>query len=121
MNNEKYKYTKTKWVDGQTCVNAAELNRIEKGIEDLYVNALGADQILPGDGIAIDLDEEGNTVISVDDEYKEDLVKSQSVKGMEYVISEPSDYEDDVLYFVLNPETKTLTKIMLNGLTIFSI
>ena len=43
------------------------------------------------------------------------------LRGMEYVTSEPSDYEDDVLYFVLSPETGTLTKIMLNGLTIFSI
>jgi hypothetical protein len=119
--NEKYKYRKTKWVDGKTCVNAEELNRIEDGIEDLYLNAIDSEQILPGDGITVDLDDDGNTVISVKDDYKDELVKSQSISGLEYVNTTPLDPSPDVLYFVVNPDTGTLEKIMLNGVTIFNI
>lgn len=119
--NEKYKYKKTKWVDGKTCVSAKELNRIEDGIEDLYLNAIDPEQILPGEGIDVNLDDDGNTVIAIKDDYKDDVVKSQSIRGMEYTSSEPLDYDTDVLYFITNPETGTLEKIMLNGVTIFNI
>lgn len=44
-------YKKTKWVDGVTPVNAANLNHIEKGISDLYSSALGVSNVQAGDGI----------------------------------------------------------------------
>ena len=51
----KDKYKRTLWIDCKTKLDAAKLNNIEEGIENLFENALTASEIYGGDGIQIDI------------------------------------------------------------------
>lgn len=51
----KDKYNRTLWIDCKTKLDAAKLNNIEEGIENLFENALTASEIYGGDGIQIDI------------------------------------------------------------------
>ena len=45
----KNSYIKTTWIDNKTPVNAANLNKIESALSDLYTNALSSSEILEGE------------------------------------------------------------------------
>ena len=51
----KDKYRKTVWVDGKTKLDAAKLNNIEQGVENLFENALTVSEIHGRDGIRVDI------------------------------------------------------------------
>jgi len=114
----KTSYIKTKWVDNKTPVNAKNLNKIEEALGDLYENAIGKDEIVGGTGIDIDTDEEGQKVLGVSDS----VMMSNTCSGFEFIEDElPNNYDRNKIYFILDSETKTLIKIMLNGITIFEV
>ena len=60
----KNSYSKTKWVDNKTPVNAQNLNKIEDAIGDIYTNALDYDDLVPGEGIEMNVTDEGKKEIS---------------------------------------------------------
>lgn len=100
----KERYTKTKWVDGKTCVNAANLNKIESGIENLYRNAVGESQLQGGDGISLNKDPmTGNITIGI--KAENDLVSSSAVGRIEVVNSMPADPDPMCMYFVKDLDT----------------
>ena len=100
----KERYTKTKWVDGKTCVNAANLNKIESGIENLYRNAVGESQLQEGDGISLNKDPmTGNITIGI--KAENDLVSSSAVGRIEVVESMPAEPDPNCMYFVKDLDT----------------
>lgn len=100
----KERYTKTKWVDGKTCVNAANLNKIESGIENLYRNAVGESQLQEGDGISLNKDPmTGNITIGI--KAENDLVSSSAVGRIEVVESMPANPDPNCMYFVKDLDT----------------
>lgn len=100
----KERYTKTKWVDGKTCVNAANLNKIESGIENLYRNAVGESQLHGKDGIDITKDTTtGNITIGLAAEN--DIIRSTAVGRIEVVESMPADPDPMCMYFVKDYDT----------------
>ena len=100
----KERYTKTKWVDGKTCVNAANLNKIESGIENLYRSAVGESQLQEGDGISLNKDPmTGNITIGI--KAENDLVSSSAVGRIEVVNSMPADPDPMCMYFVKDLDT----------------
>jgi hypothetical protein len=100
----KERYTKTKWVDGKTCVNAANLNKIESGIENLYRNAVGESQLQEGDGISLNKDPmTGNITIGI--KAENDLVSSSAVGRIEVVNSMPANPDPNCMYFVKDLDT----------------
>ena len=124
----KNNYIKTTWIDNKTPVNAANLNKIENAISDLYTNAISPSEILEGDGIRIadatsSSDCYGNTKKGIQISVSDKIMQSESCKGIDVVTDASSilQFEKDRLYFFLNPETKSLVKIMINGVTIFEV
>lgn len=109
-------YNKTKWIDGKTPIDANKLNKLEDAIKDIYDNAIESGMLTEGDGITITSDGM-NLKISTGKE----VMKSNSVTGIETVIEVPETYERNKLYFVLDPDTKDLKDIVLNGITIFTV
>ena len=100
----KERYTKTKWVDGKTCVNAANLNKIESGIENLYRNAIGESQLHGKDGIDITKDTDtGNITIGLAAEN--DMVRSSAVGRIEVVERMPAEPDPMCMYFVKDYDT----------------
>ena len=110
-------YVKTNWVDNKTPINAANLNKIEGAIADLYTNALSVSDISDGKGINLDITQDKKLEISV----AEDIMTSNSCCGIEMVMGEPVEYANGVLYFIINPETKKLKKIVLNEIAIYEV
>ena len=110
-------YIKTTWVDNATPVNAANLNKIENAITDLYQNALSVSDFTKGNGINLNITTDKKLEISV----TEDLMRSNSCSGIELVTEEPLEFLNSVLYFVVNSETKKLRKIMINGIAIYEM
>lgn len=108
-------YSKTKWVDNKTRVNAANLGKIEDALEYLHQDALGKDQIEEGDGIAIS-SKKGVKTISVTD----DVQRSETCAGIEYVYRVPNDPDLTTLYFVLDETTHRLKEIRIGRTVIFS-
>ena len=111
-------YLKTNWIDNRTPVNASNLNNIERGIDTLFKNAISPSELtaVEGGGINIEQDENGSA-FSVDDT----VVRSTSILGIEYVEGELASYEPGYMYFVLSPETKKLTKIVLDNRVIYAV
>ena len=112
----KNSYNKTKWIDKKTPVCARSLNKIEDALGDLYANAIDSREIEEGDGINIENTDEGFS-FNVD----ESVMRSDSCTGIEWTTEEPGTFEEKTLYFILDPETGQLDRIMLNGITIFKI
>lgn len=110
-------YVKTKWVDGATPVNAANLNKIEKGISDITASALGASDIKKGSGIDVNTSTEGGIIISTSDE----IMKSTSIVGIEMVPELPSEYKQDVIYYLVPEDTRKLKGIYINGVCIYEV
>jgi hypothetical protein len=114
----KKSYTKTIWTDSKTPVNSTNLGKIESALEYLYTNAFDSSDLIQGDGIKIETPSgTTNKKISLD---TSGLVQSLSCSGIEIVEAEPTSPSDNKLYFVIDPTTKNLTKIMLGGTTIFT-
>ena len=111
--NKSYKVTK--WVDNKTPINAQNLNNIESGLKNLYENALSADDLVPGDGVTIEETYDGKQEIALDP----GVMFSQTCTGIEWVQEIPEAFDKDKIYFILNPLTKELEKIVINGITIF--
>ena len=113
-------YNKTSWIDYRTPVCANNLNNIENAIGDLYENALDVSEIEAGTGISLEKNSAGvdgnNIRVSVDNS----VMKSSSCKGVEWVLGDQETYEENKLYFVLNPDTRKLEKIILDGIEIFN-
>ena len=65
----KDKYNKTLWVDCKTKLDAAKLNNIERGIENLFENALSVSEIYGGDGIKVDIVHDKELYIHTEDGY----------------------------------------------------
>lgn len=107
-------YIKTTWVDNKTPVNAANLNKLENAVYDLYNNALSPSDIVEGNGIKLDITENKKLQIST----TSDIMASTSCQGVEVVNVEPSEFSEGVLYFVVNPETGKLRKIVFNSVVI---
>lgn len=107
---KKFNYSKTKWVDGKTVVDANRLNKIEEALSEIYDNALGNTDLDEGPGIKID-----GTKISVDNS----VLLSDTISGIEFSVGEPEEIDLKKLYLILK-EDRTLEKIILGGITIFN-
>lgn len=112
----KKSYNKTKWVDNKTPVCAQYLNKIEAALGDIYTKGLEYDELIQGDGITIE-DEINGKSISVD----KSVVRSTSITGIEWLYEEPESPEIKKLYFILDPNTNKLSKILLGSVTIFQL
>ena len=119
-------YIKTTWIDNKTPVNAANLNKIESAISDLYTNAISPSELLEGDGIRIadvtcNSDCYGNSSKGLQISVSDRVMQSDSCCGVDIVTDQSSvlQFEKDRLYLFLNPETKSLVKMVINGVTIF--
>lgn len=112
----KNSYNKTKWVDNKTPVCAQYLNKIEDAIGEIYEKGLGYDELVQGDGITVGDDINGKA-ISVDTS----VVRSSSVNGIEWLYGEPETPEIKKLYFILDPDTNKLSKILLGSVIIFQL
>lgn len=108
-------YIKTTWIDNKTPVNAANLNKIEGAIADLYSNALSASDFKEGKGISITPTLDKQLEIAVTDGVQ----TSNSCIGVDVLQETPATPEKNRLYFILDQETKILKKIMINGVIIF--
>jgi len=85
-------YNKTEWKNGETRVNAKNMNNIEEGISELYKNALTPEDIESGRGIRIE--KEGkSTSISLRIEILEDT-------------GEEVEYDKNTLYVLVDSENK---------------
>ena len=111
-------YLKTNWIDNRTPVNASNLNNIERGIDTLFKSAISPSELIPveGGGINIVHDDNGSN-FSVDNT----VVRSLSILGIEYVEGGLASYEPGIMYFVLSPETKKLTRIVLDNRVIYEV
>lgn len=112
-------YNKTVWKDNVTPVNAANLNKIENAIGELFESTLGAANISAGDGIDVNVMDNNK---GVEIKVNESVQRSSTIKRIESIIdSENNVYEDDTLYFVLDPDTNKLKKLILNGIIIYEV
>lgn len=109
-------YMRTNWIDNTTPVNANNLNNIERGISNLYQNALSRSDISEGEGIKLGTGKNGELEIST-----KDTVRSSSCVGIEFIEEELGVYVDGVLYLLLDSETNKLKKIILNGIVIYEV
>lgn len=112
-------YIKTNWVDNRTPVNAANLNKIEGAISDLYNTAIAPSDIKPGEGISVTPTSDKGVEIAVSKLIQRS--SDGSCPGLDIVFSEPVSPEKDRVYLVLDPDTKTLKKIAINGVIVFSV
>ena len=109
----KKSYTKTKWVDGKTPINAQNLNKLEEAVKYLYDTAIESSFIQEGQGIKIS----STGKISVDD----GVLQSESVKGIEVITDISAATKRGIIYLLLNQQTLKLDRIILNGVTIVRI
>lgn len=113
----KKSYKKTKWIDNKTPVCAQYLNKIEDAISEVYEKAIESDDLVGGAGVNISTNSSGEKEISLGSE----VMISTTCTGIEWCQSIPETWERNKLYFILDPSTKELNRIMLNGITIFNI
>jgi hypothetical protein len=108
-------YIKTKWVDSSTPVNAANLNKIENGLADLFSLGLSASEVIGGDGVDVSVTSAGELKIAV----TRDVLRSNSFLGIELVTELPEETEKGIMYFIQDPDTKKLSRIYINGAYIY--
>lgn len=94
-------YTKTEWKNGETRINAKNMNNIENGISDLYDNAISSDELEQGLGINIE---------------KEDSSKSLKFGLNIQVINEneTTEYDPNTIYILVSIDEK-FNGIVING------
>lgn len=110
-------YIKTTWVDNGTPVNAANLNKIENAISDLYNTALSSSDLAQGDGIKISTTSDKKLEFSVSNS----VLRSNTATGVEFIYDELEVYKVNCIYFILDQSTKKLKKIIINGVTIYEV
>lgn len=114
-------YIKTTWVDNKTPVNAANLNKIENALVDLYQNAISVSDLSVGKGIDLTITKDKKVEFSVTD----DIITSCSCSGIEVVLSNYSfdidSLSNGIIYFVIDADTKKLKKIIFNGINIYEV
>ena len=110
-------YIKTTWVDNKTPVNAANLNKIENALVDLYQNALSVSDFSEGNGINLNITEDRKLQVSVSN----DVLTSNSCCGIEVLTYEPLDTQNGILYFIVDQNTKKLVKIIINNVVIYEM
>lgn len=124
-------YVKTQWIDNKTPVNAANLNKIENALHTLYTNSLGYSDIKEGDGIKVEVTADKEVKIST----ASNVLKSGNLMGIDFIMGEDEETacgcdkpccnepaeEKGVLYFVLDPNTKKLKAIKINGVKIYEV
>ena len=93
------------------------MNKIENAISDLYINALSPSEIVEGEGINISQTKDKKLEFSV----AENILRSDSCSGIEVSQGHPSVMDQGKLYFILDPDTKKLAKIMINGVAIYEV
>lgn len=107
-------YQKTNWVDGETLVNAENLNKIEKGIESVSKQALSLSDLTGGNGIKIDgtETEDGKMGIKLSinpSEIANSLFQPLSIEDI------TEDFTPDTSKFYLVYEGSKIVKIILFG------
>ncbi len=107
-------YQKTNWVDGETLVNAENLNKIEKGIESVSKQALSLSDLTEGNGIKIDSTEieDGKMGIKFSIDFPE-VVNSLFQPLSTEEITE--DFTPETSKFYLVYEGSKIVKIILFG------
>ena len=126
-------YVKTQWIDNKTPVNAANLNKIENALHTLYSNSLGYSDIKEGEGIKVEVTADKEVKISTSPQ----VLKSSNISGIDFILEgEENDNttcgcnctccdipteEKGILYFVLDPSTKKLKSIKINGVKIYEV
>lgn len=111
-------YIKTKWIDDETPVNAANLNKLENAISDLYQSTIGPADLESGDGISIGLSEKtGKIKVST----TASVLKSSSIRAFELVEGVPEVSPRDTLLIVIDPATKKLRGLWINGVYIYEV
>lgn len=120
-------YLRTKWVDGHTPVNSANLNKIENAIYDIYSNTPSKSQIIGKDTNIVEtgIDEKGNVVIDIPQRRNGCLgvQKSLTCSGLEFTQDEAiaKTAKDDKVYLVLDIDTMQLRRIYINGVKIYEM
>lgn len=114
----KNNYMRTNWVDNKTPVNAANLNNIERGLVNLFANAISPAELKEGDGINITATKNGELEIST-----HNTIRSSSCAGIEFIYAEmnPMEYTRNVLYLYIEPSSNKLRKLILNGDVIYEV
>ena len=115
----KKKYTKTNWVDGKTCVGANLLNKIESGIEGLYQNAVEMSQLVGGEDISIQKNEEDNLVVSIKEDNS--LLRSTGISEVEFGEELPNEPKSTGLYFTRDSRTGKFSVYYGNSLVFSSV
>lgn len=111
-------YVKTTWIDDKTPVNAFNLNKIENAIYNLYASALTPSELTNGKGIKVNTTKNNSVEISVD----ETVMMSNTSLGIEIIEdNDVIDYNNKIIYFVLDNETKKLKKIIINGISAYEV
>lgn len=121
-------YVKTQWIDNKTPVNAANLNKLENALHYLYSNCVGYSELKEGKGISISVNSDKEVEISTSSE----VLISENINGIDIKFEgvDPSGCgcsdkgntnKKGVLYFILDPDTKKLKAISLNGVKIFEV
>lgn len=110
-------YIKTTWIDNKTPVNAANLNKIENAIVDLYQNALSVSDFSEGEGIKLDVTDDKKLQVSVSN----GVLTSTSCCGIEVLMFEPFEMKNNVLYFIIGQDSKKLKKIIINNIVIYEM
>lgn len=113
-------YIKTTWIDDKTPVNAANLNKIENAIYDLYSNSLSPSDLVNGKGIKVSTTANKSIEFSVDDT----VMTSNSSSGVEVLevgVEDSNTYDSKIIYFVLDSDTKKLKKIVINGVSVYEV
>lgn len=94
-------YEKTVWVDGKTKLDAAKLNNIEEGIENLFESSLTVSDFKASDGLKVDITENREILIHTEEGY---YLTSEETK--EVINSAKNDVLDTVNESISNVVTE---------------
>jgi len=98
----KNRYTRTSWVDGKTMINAERLNNIERGVSTLFSASLAAPDIMEGKGMKVETTDDGK-------------VKISTKMTVEVIFEEQSEYDPDIIYFLVSGNG-IIKKIIIKGI-----
>lgn len=110
-------YIKTTWIDNKTPINAANMNKIENALSNITTSAISYSDLVKGDGININISEDKDVKVSVDNT----VMRSNTCNKFEIISEELDTYNNDILYLVLDSNTKKLKKLIFNGITIYEV
>ena len=96
----KKSYTKTEWKNGETRINAKNMNNIESGISDLYDNAISSDELEQGLGINIEKEDSLKFGLNIQ------VINENETTGI--------TYDPNTIYILVNIDEK-FNGIVING------